>query len=51
MPSDLSIFIEVGLYDPGALAPVLMAVNMALGATPQNIAQASGEALQSNILL
>ncbi len=50
MPFDLSTFIDVGLYDPEALAPFTAAVNTALGATPQNIAQASGEALQGSIL-
>jgi len=51
LPFDLSLFIDVSQYDPGALAPVTAAVNTALGATPQNIAQASGEALQGSILL
>ncbi len=43
LPSQLEYLTDVKDVDPTALAPVAVAVNDALGATPQNIVQSSGE--------
>ncbi|DBB07575.1 TPA: hypothetical protein ACH3X3_009023 [Trebouxia sp. C0006] len=42
LPSQLEYLTDVKDVDPTALAPVAVAVNDALGATPQNIVQSSG---------
>ena len=43
LPLQLDFFTDVKHVDPAALAPVAAGVNDALGATPQNIVQTSGE--------
>ena len=43
LPSQLEYLTDVKGVDPTALAPVAAAVNDALGATPQNLVQTSGE--------